>query len=65
MKKIRVQQSNNKSIYTPWQNKEGVFLIRSGDFICRVKTKIGYSTISKHKTEEEAEKAYQDYQKNN
>ena len=63
MKKIKVQQTNGKPTYTPWQNKEGVFETKDGKFICRVKIKLGYSTLSKHDTEELAQKAYDDYQK--
>lgn len=61
MKKIKVQQHNSKPVYTPWQNQEGVFEINTGDFICRVKTPKGYTTLSKHDTEEKAERAYRDH----
>lgn len=64
MKKYKVQQTNGKPNYTPWQNKEGVFQINTEEFICRVKIKLGYSTLSKHKTEAEAEQAYQNYKNN-
>jgi len=55
MKKYKVQQVNGKPNYTPCQNQEGVFEIKKVEFICRVKIKLGYSTLSKHKTEAEAE----------
>jgi len=61
MKKIKVQQHNSKPVYTPWQNQEGVFKTKTGEFICRVKTAEGFSTISKHVTEELAEAAYREH----
>ena len=59
---------NKKQLITPWGHEEGVFKIKSGKYITRVRKGISktFTTISQHTTEIEAVNAYNNfYNKNN
>ena len=44
---------------TTWAYKEGIFELKNGDFIVRIKGKDGHHrTMSRHRAKEEAEDAY-------
>ena len=46
---------------TPWAFKEGVFLSPNGKYIARVKDSNGYTTLSQHDTEVEAQIVYDNF----
>jgi len=56
---------NRRQFITEYHHKEGVFKSPANDGTWIMRAKVGKmkkrTTISKHKTKEEAEKAYKDY----
>lgn len=67
--KNSLSQNSKKKFVTDWQFKEGIFQIAEDKWICRVKIQEAnvnfprWSTISQHKTESEAQEAYDNYNK--
>lgn len=63
--KHSLNQKSKKVFTTDWSFKEGVFPTPAGDFIVRIKKKNKnlYETISRHKTHDEAQQAF-DFAKN-
>lgn len=64
-----LNQNSKKKFFTDWSKKEGVFETPQGKWICRISepmqntSLLNYTTISQHDTEEEAQKAYDEFQK--
>ncbi len=56
-----MKQKRKKPLITDWAYKEGVFLTPKGNYIARVRQGSNLKTISQHKTEEDAQKAYDDF----
>lgn len=58
--KHSLNQKSKITLVTNWAFKEGVFQTPKGDYIARIKikNKNRYETISRHKTKEEAESAF-------
>lgn len=59
--KHSLQQKSCKKMYTDWAYKEGVFKTPQGKFIARILDYRGYVTVSSHDTEQDAQKAYDDF----
>jgi hypothetical protein len=59
-----LSQKSNKKFVADWAVKEGVFLTPHNTWIARIyNNKQGFVTLSQHKTKEEAERVYEDYNK--
>lgn len=59
-----MQSITQKKFGASWQSKEGVFKTNYGKWIARVFKNGHYTTLSQHKTKEEAEKVYNDFKNN-
>lgn len=59
-----LRQKRINPLLSNWAFKEGVILTPYNLWIARVKGRSGYTTLSQHRTKEEAEQVYNEYYEN-